>query len=316
MRRFLAAVALAFASVGLAVIPLDAEAGRKLGGGKSFGMQRDGNVMKRDATPDAPAAPAAAAPAQRPGMAGNAATPAAQPQRSWLGPLAGLAAGLGLGALLSGTGFGGMLGTLLMGLLIAGAVFMVLRMLRGRSAPTQQASPMQYAGAGAPAPIREPVRLEPTGGVTDPVPGIRPSAPVGATVSAHSGTSGRIPADFDVEAFVRNAKLNFVRLQAAFDAGNTDDLREFTTPEVFAELKMQLSERSAGLQPTDVVALEAEVLDVTSEAARHIVSVRFHGQLREDRDASLQAFDEVWHLTKPVSGGGWVVAGIQQLEAA
>jgi len=314
MKRFLAAVALAFASVGLAVIPMDAEAGRKLGGGKSFGMQRDGNAMKRDATPDAPTAPAAAAPAQRPGATGAA--PAAQPQRSWLGPLAGLAAGLGLGALLSGTGFSGMLGTLLMGLLIAGAVFMLLRVLRGRSNSTQQASPVQYAGAGALAPIREPVRLEPTGGVTDPVPGIRPSASVGPTVSAHSGTGGRIPADFDVEAFVRNAKLNFVRLQAAFDAGNADDLREFTTPEVFAELKMQLSERSAGLQPTDVVALEAEVLDVTSETSRHVVSVRFHGQLREDRGAPLQAFDEVWHLTKPVSGGGWVVAGIQQMEAA
>jgi predicted lipid-binding transport protein (Tim44 family) len=313
MKRFLAAVALAFAAVGIAVIPMDAEAGRKLGGGKSFGMQRDSNVMKRDATPDAPSSPAAAAPAQRPGMAGSTA-PAAQPQRSWLGPLAGLAAGLGLGALLAGSGLGGMMGTLLMGLLIAAAVFMVLRMLRGRSAPAPQSSPMQYAGAGAPA--REPVRLEPTSGVTDPVPGIRPSTSAGATVSPHSGTGGKIPADFDVEAFVRNAKLNFVRLQAAFDAGNADDLREFTTPEVFAELKLQLTERSAGSQPTDVVALEAEVLDVTSEASRHVVSVRFQGQLREDRDAPLQAFDEVWHLTKPVSGGGWVVAGIQQMETA
>ena len=116
---------------------------------------------------------------------------------------------------------------------------------------------------------------------------------------------------------MRNAKLNFVRLQAAFDAGNGDDLRQFTTPEVFAELKLQLDERGRSKQQTDVVELQAEVLDVTTEPTRYVVSVRYHGQLREEPDAAPQPFDEVWHLTKPVSGsGGWMVAGIQQMEAA
>lgn len=86
---------------------------------------------------------------------------------------------------------------------------------------------------------------------------------------------------------------------------------------MFAELKLQLDERGHGSQHTEVVELQAEVLDVTTEPTRYVVSVRYHGQLREEPDAGPpQAFDEVWHLTKPVSGGGWVVAGIQQLEAA
>lgn len=311
MRRFVAAVA-AVVSLGLTVSAMDAEAARRLGSGKSFGMQRDSTVMKRDATPDAPTAPAASA--QRPGAAAAPAAPAAQPQRSWLGPLAGLAAGLGLGALLAGSGLGGVIGSLLLGLLIVAAVVMLLRMLRGRSAPSAQRSPLQYAGAGAP--MREPIRLEPSSGVTDPVPGIRPSAAVGMAPAVPE-QGGHIPADFDVAAFARNAKLNFVRLQAAFDAGNLEDLREFTTPEVFAELKLQLDERGPGSQQTEIVELEATVLDVTTEATRHIVSVRYRGQLREERGAPAQGFDEVWHLTKPTTGaGGWVVAGIQQVESA
>lgn len=316
MKRILAAAVFATLAVGLTVTSTDADAARRMGGGKSFGMQRDSSVMKREAAPTPPAASSSAvAPAQKPGAAGTPGAPAPQPQRSWLGPLAGLAAGLGLGALLAGGGFGGMMGTLLIGLLVAAAIFMVLRLLRSRQTASANQSPLQYAGAGAsPA---APIRLEPTPGVSDPVPGIRPSASIGPIGSADSGASPRIPADFDVDAFVRNAKLNFVRLQAAFDAGNLNDLREFTTPEVFAELKLQLDERGRGLQQTDVVELQAEVLDVTSEATRHIVSVRYHGQLRGAPDAAPQPFDEVWHLCKPVAGGGgWVVAGIQQMETA
>lgn len=320
MKRFLAAASIAAIALSLTVTSMDADAARRLGGGKSFGMQRDNSVMKHDAAPAAPVAPpASAAPAQRPGAATAPAAPA--PQRSWLGPLAGLAAGLGIGALLSGSGFGGMMGTLLMGLLIAAAVFMVIRLLRGRQQAPAGAgpSPLQYAGAGAPA--AAPMRLEPSAGVSDPVPGIRPSASVGSTVSAYSpnpaSNQASIPADFDVEGFLRNAKLNFVRLQAAFDAGNADDLRQFTTPEVFAELKLQLDERGRSKQQTDVVDLQTEVLDLTTEPTRYVVSVRYHGALREEAGAAPQPFDEVWHLTKPVSGsGGWVVAGIQQMETA
>ena len=144
----------------------------------------------------------------------------------------------------------------------------------------------------------------------------REVAPLSVDDSAklRADSAATIPADFDVEGFVRNAKLNFIRLQAANDAGNLDDLREFTTPEMFAELKMNLSERADGSQTTDVVQIDAEVIEVTEEALRYIVSVRFRGLLREEPETPAAPIDEVMHLTRSRSGqGGWLVAGVQQV---
>ena len=94
---------------------------------------------------------------------------------------------------------------------------------------------------------------------------------------------------------------------------DASQIRAFTTPEVFAEIRMQMSEHQGEQSTTDVIDLAAEVLDVATEADRHIVSVRFHGNLREERDAPPAPFDEIWHMTKPLHGGsGWLIAGIQQ----
>ena len=113
---------------------------------------------------------------------------------------------------------------------------------------------------------------------------------------------------------MRNAKVNFIRLQAANDAGNLDDIREFTSPEMFAEIKMGMAERGNAKQETDVVQLNAEVLDVAEETGRYIVSVRFSGLIREAQDVGAEPFDEIWHMVKPVDGSrGWTLAGIQQV---
>ena len=108
--------------------------------------------------------------------------------------------------------------------------------------------------------------------------------------------------------------MNFVRLQAANDAGNLEDIREFVAPELFAEIKLQLDERGKAIQQTDVVTLNAELLEVVTEPTRHIASVRFSGMIREEAGAPAAPFDEVWNLSKALEGSkGWVVAGIQQL---
>ncbi len=265
----------------------DAEA-KRLGGGSSFGMQRQ-------ATPQsAPRQPAAT-----PQSPASTATPATAPKRSWMGPVAGLAAGLGLAALFSHLGLGEEMASFVMILLLAAAAFFVFRLLfrRGSNAPAQPHQGLQYAGAaGGATPLR-------------PAP-----AAVPGSATAASGLERAIASGFDVAGFARQAKLNFIRLQAANDTGNLDDIREFTTPEVFAEIRMQLSERGTVEQRTDVVELNAEVIDVAEEEQRYIVSVRFNGLLREEAGAAPAPFDEIWHLTKPVSGaGGWLVAGIQQL---
>lgn len=138
---------------------------------------------------------------------------------------------------------------------------------------------------------------------------------IGSAIGAQALQAARIPADFDVAGFVRNAKVQFIRLQASNDAGNLDDIREFTSPEMFAEIQMDIRERQGAAQDTRVLDLNAEVLEVAEEGPRYVVSVLFTGRVQED-GAAPEDINEVWHLTKPMTGqGGWVLAGIQQHRA-
>lgn len=280
MKTFLISLFAVFLTFGFVV--QDAEA-RRMGGSKSVGMQRSAPA-KQDAAPASQ--PTQSATAAKPGTTSPAA--AAPKRNSWMGPLAGLAAGLGLAALFSHLGMGEEMASLLMMGLFAMAAFMLIRFLMRRNAP---APAMQYAGM-PPATARAPESL--------PFERAAPAASASA-----------FPPGFDAAAFAREAKLNFIRLQAAFDAGNLDDLRAFTTPEVFAEIRMQIAERD-GAQTTDVESIDAEVLEAVDEANQHVVSVRFTGMIRED-DRPAAPFTEIWHLTRPINGaGGWVIAGIQQ----
>jgi len=292
-------------ALGLTLATGEAEA-KRLGGGMSSGMQRQA-ISPSKPSPMAPAqganAPKQATNPQAAPQPGAAAP--AQPKRSWMGPLAGLAAGIGLAALASHFGFGEAMANMLMiGLLIV-AVLAVVGFIMRRKAGAQgpalaTANGMPY---GAHSDDVRPAQFTPAG------------ASSAAPAEAAAATGGHIPADFDVAGFVRNAKVNFIRLQAANDAGNLDDIREFTTPEMFGEIKMGLVERSGAGQVTDVVSLEAEVLDVAEESGRYVVSVRFHGLISESQGAPAEPFAEVWHLSKPREGGqGWVLAGIQQLQ--
>ncbi len=304
MKRIFLAVFAAF--IGFSLPVYDAEA-KRLGAGKSFGMQRD-SVTKREAAPPQRNTDqqqnASATPQQN--AAGAAASPAGN--RSWLGPVAGIAAGLGLAALASHLGLGEEFANILLIALLAMGGFLLYRFLTRNRHAAQSAGGMQYAGMGAGGGLAG-GNLSPLpasgGGAT--VPGMTGAAP------APSPAAASLPPGFDAQGFAREAKLNFIRLQAAYDAGNLDDLRAFTTPEVFAELKMQLEERGDAEQRTDVVNLDSEVLACAEEPGRLVVSVRFHGLIREKQGGAARDFDEVWHLSKPASGkGGWVVAGIQQ----
>ena len=290
----------AILALGLTLTTGDADAASKrLGAGKSSGMQRETISADRTATP---AAPAMAPSATKAPTAAAAPTP---PKRSWLGPLAGLAAGLGLAALASHLGFGEELATMLMiGLVLLLVLAVVGFILRRRASAGQPA--MATAGGLQYSPSQhEPMTLAGNGVV--------PTSSAATDADAPTGSAGTIPADFDVAAFVRSAKVSFVRLQAANDAGNLDDLREFTTPEMFAELRLNIADRGSTSQQTEVVTIDAQVLEVSEEDSRYVVSVRFTGLIREEKDASAEAVDEVWHLTKPRDGrGGWVLAGIQQ----
>lgn len=189
---------------------------------------------------------------------------------------------------------------LLIALVVMAALFLFKWLTRGRQQGAARQG-MQYAAAGnAPAYTPAPAAPLPAGG---------------AAAAPMAQPAADLPAGFDEEAFTRQAKLNFLRLQAAFDAGNLEDIREFTSPEMFAEIRLQLEERGGAAQRTDVLNLDALVLEALEEGSRYIVSVRFSGQIREEQDAPATEFNEIWHLTRPAQGKqGWVVAGIQQAQ--
>ncbi len=325
MKKFLSMLAVVV-TIGLSSVPMDADAAKRMGAGKSLGMQRQAATPNKapTATPNqTPANASAAAPA----AAGTAAAAAAAPKRSWMGPLAGLAAGLGLAALASHLGLGGELASMLMfGLLAAAVMLGVGFFMRKRAAAAQQAGGntvggMQYAGAGAPADVRAMPAADNNAAFKTAVPASVVGSAIGSGIASSMGSGlsspaagPSIPADFDTAGFVRNAKVNFIRLQAANDAGNLEDIRQFTTPEMFAQLKMDLTERGAATQQTDVVSIDGNVLEVAEENGQYVVSVRFTGLIREEASAPSESFDEVWHLTKPLQGnGGWVLSGIQQM---
>ena len=277
MKRFL--ILLTVALTGASLFAATAEA-RRFGGGSSFGKQRSFSQAPMQRAPTA--ATAAAAPAK----------PAAQSQPAgskWLGPLAGLALGAGLGALLAGGGFGGAMGAILLAILGAVAVMFLFSLIR-KAMPTAR-----YAASGAPY-----------GGQPEPH-----DQPGGAVTGL---AAGRAPADFPVEDFLRSAKASFIRLQAANDRKDLDDIREYTTPEMFAEIAMQIRERVGGPQNTDVLSLDAEFVELATEGDQAVASVRLSGQLREN-DGAPENFGEIWNVQKNLrdSRAVWLLAGIQQV---
>ena len=280
MKRFLMLLTIALTCLSLFAATAEA---KRFGGGGSFGKQR---TMAPQQAPKAPAAAPASTPGAAPAPAGN----------KWLGPLAGLAIGAGLGAMFAGGGgLGGAMGGILMAMLAAGVVMFLISKFR-------KPQPMQYAGSGASYTEPEAVRQNVYGGS---------SAPVAASV-ASSGASG-IPADFPVESFLRSAKTSFIRLQAANDRKDLNDIREYTTPEMFAEISMQMQERDNTPQKTDVLAINGELLEVANEGDLAIASVRFTGQLREN-NGTPETVDEIWHVQKNLRDqkSVWLLAGIQQ----
>jgi predicted lipid-binding transport protein (Tim44 family) len=272
MSKWLLAVAIL--GLGGILAATDVEA-RRLGGGRNIGAQR--NVTAPPAQTPARPAQQQAAPAQQ-----QPATQAAPNAGSrWLPILGGLALGGMLGYLFGGSG---MLGILLLALLAIAAVVAVRAFMRRRAEAPQ---PLQYAG------MRETIEMTP-----------------GPAGSQSPVAKTRLPAGFDASGFLRAAKLNFLRLQSANDAGRLEDIREFTTDELYQELKRDLAEK----QQTDVIALEADLLEVATEGDRHWASVRFSGTVREAPGAAPEPFAEVWNLVKPADGSsGWLLAGIQQM---
>lgn len=282
MKKTLTFLTLAFLSFGL--LAFDAEA-KRMGGGKSIGTQRQ-SVNQQQATPTPKQSPAAAP------SSGS----------KWGGALAGLAAGGLLAALFMGGAFENinMMDFVILALLI-GAVFFVIRMLR-KSKTEARAPSMQYSGTNTGTQDRF---------NTPPFTAPAETAP-GESETMHRQPS--IPADFKVEPFLRNAKASFIRLQSAHDRGDINEIRDYTTSEMLAEISEQIKERGDTQQQTEVMFIDANLLEVETTNDMAIASVRFTGQLRDGPDSEPEAFDEIWHVQKDLKDpdATWLLAGIQQ----
>ncbi len=320
-------------ALGLALVlslsGINAEAAKRLGGGKSFGKQSS-NVTQREATPAAPAAPAqnlnntAAKPAP-------AAPAAAAPKRPWGAMLGGLAAGLGLAWLANSLGMGEAFGNILMFALLALGVMMAIGwFMRNRKPAAAQSSPFAFQGAGqAPATVAKPYRAENVGNDASARPWERssmafeaPQQPQGGSMigSALMGSqTWGVPAGFDSEGFLKAAKTNFVTLQAAWDRSDIPALRAMMTDSMLKEIQAQLAEREthtgSGPNHTDVVMIEARLLGIEELPDEYMASVEFSGMIREEASAGPSPFREVWNMTKSkVGASGWLVAGVQALQ--
>ena len=327
----------------LAFSSLNAEAARRMGGGKSTGQQSN-NVTQREAVkPAAPSQAAAAKPAT------PAAAPAAPAKRPWGAMLGGLAAGLGLAWLASSLGMGEAFGNMLMFALLAmvavGVIGYFLRSRKGGAA--QQQGGLAYQGAGqtaeSPATVRQ-YNPEKVGNDAsarpwetqetrfDPTPAANTQASThaggsmigsaigGSDATALQGTqSWSVPEGFDSGSFVEAAKRNFITLQDAWDRADMGSLKAMMTDGMLSEIKSQLAEREANFpgQPnkTEVLKLEAQLLGIEELPEVYMASIEFNGVIREEPSSEASAFREVWNMTKPRNGNsGWLVAGVQALQ--
>lgn len=329
-------------AMALVLVSVEADAARRLGGGKSVGQQSS-NVTQREAT-RAPGAPGTPAQATAPAAPAPVAAPSAAPKRPWGAMLGGLAAGLGLAWLAHSLGLGEGFGQFLMiALMVMVGMAVIGALLRARQNSSRQTGlnqglAMQGAGVGSggvPVDVAMPRTYNPgnVGNDASARPwersttafessrfGVDPSTGGSMIGSALRGSqSWGVPADFDSAGFLAAAKSNFVSLQSAWDRSDIPSLRAMMTDTMLAEIQVQLAEREThrgGVQPntTDVMMLDAQLLGIEDLGQDYMASVEFSGMIREEPSAGPSAFREVWNMTKPKAGGGWLVAGVQALQ--
>lgn len=290
----------AIAVLGVVLTAQDADA-KRLGGGKKFGRSAPSSLQQKQQRQQA-------APSRQQQPAANSGA------RRWLGPLAGLAAGGLLAAMLFGDGFEGLqiFDILLVLGLIFGAFWLFKQMRRGAT-----------AGAGM---HRQAAAVSGGGNAQFGSSAVDSGEVSGA--SSHSSQQHFIddgsvllegrdrPAWFNEQDFLQAAKTHFVRLQAAWDKGDMQDIRDYTTPELFAQLTLDRQSYKDGNHFTEVVSLDAELLGLSQDQNQVIASVRYSGMIREQQGEDAQPFTEVWHIQRDPesSNADWFIAGIEQEE--
>lgn len=237
--------------------------------------------------------------------------------RSWLGPLAGLAAGFGLAHLLGsstpamadgGAASHGGFSWFWILLLCAGGWWLWKR----RSAA------MASEGSSAVNMNNDSGSWTHSTSTDSAFSNVRHNVsfmnePQHASIGGTPSPGAVLP---DQEAFLHAARQYFTSLQAAFDKGDLEPFRDWMVPELQADLSAQIHERGNAFNQTDVVTLSAQVIDEKAEADANWVTVKFYGTTREHPNPEPQPFNEAWHFKqcRRTSNDPWKLAGIEPLE--
>ncbi|WP_415718099.1 Tim44 domain-containing protein [Maridesulfovibrio sp.] len=283
---------------------------KRLGGGRSFGSKPSfSNTYKKPASTTSSQRQASAPNQQKGGFA-----------RPGMGLLGGLLAGTFLGSMFGG--FGGMGGGFFNLLIIGLLVYLGFKFFKSRS---RGADDMYQQGNYQRGPDRSQdksnMNVDPYARREQKAQNAwdhlssKPSSQSAGTAPEQGGPVLNTPAGFDEEDFLEGAKVVYTRLQKSWDNRDMADIEQFATSEVVNEIKQQAKE-DPGPSQTDVLMVNARLLEVKEEGGMMSATVYYDVLLREDPSQSQPSqVREVWHFIKPAgSDGMWKLDGIQQLE--
>lgn len=215
------------------------------------------------------------------------------------------------GGMLGGMLMGGLIGSMLFGgghayggpglldlLLIGGGLFLLYRFIRSRRMAT--ASP---TATGAMS-----FDQSPSHGWGQP--GYDPSSVAATPVEEQPA----LPPGFDAQEFLKGAKAIYIRMQSSWDKRDLEDIRQFVSPEVWAEIEHQAQEDP---QPgkTELLLINPRILEARETDSQTVVSVFYDVMMRENQAETAKQVREVWHFSRDKSPEAfWVLEGIQQVE--
>lgn len=117
---------------------------------------------------------------------------------------------------------------------------------------------------------------------------------------------------FDEAEFLEGAKVFFARFQQASDERDFQAIRDFISDAMFSEAMTK-----GGDGPTEIMLLNAKLMEMRSEGGRTIASVYYDAQLRKgeqgDRTEQVRA---VWEFSRDesVSNALWVLETINRVD--
>ena len=275
-----------------------AEAAR-MGGGRSFGSRPSMSQPARNPSSQQSRMGTAASPtAQRSGMLGGMG-----------GILGGVLAGTLLGSLLSGNGFaggGGFMDIILLAILAFIAYKLFQRFRSRQASPQPQGAGMPFGGNNNPYSANGPMQRQDTGNLWNRMQNLG-SGPA----NANPGVD--VPADFNVQDFLKGAKMAYTRLQQSWDNRDLNDISRFATPSVISVLQEQL-QADPNPSRTEILSVNASLVGVEDEGQTRRAQVFFDVMMREDPSNPVpENVREIWHFVRSNPSDGWMLDGIQQV---